>query len=168
MLLELNFRTKWQPSQTCNHCLWLRLSGSSSFHSPSCGSWGLKEWQRPSHTGRTCTSYGRRAPPGCGRWACPSSWRWRRIGRTWMSSHLWQGWRNICKSHFQLSIVGPLNTQSSRTARGEPISPGRLCGQRNTKRGISLHQTTPNNVFRKVWFWVFFFSEQKLSFIVHL
>lgn len=44
-----------------------------------------------------------------------------------------------------LSIVAPLNTQPSRTARGDPISLGWLCGQKNTKRGVSLHQTTLNN-----------------------
>lgn len=89
IVFELNFRTK--PQQTCNHRVWLRSSGSSSFHPPSCGSWGQKEWQKPSRTGRTCTSCGRRAPPGCGRWACPSSWRWRHTGHTWMFSHLQQG-----------------------------------------------------------------------------
>lgn len=91
IVLELGFRTK----STCNHALKL------FFPLPSCGSWGQKEWQRPSHIGRTCTSYGRRAPPGCGRWACPSSWRWRRTGHTWMSSHLWQRQVSVCKSHFQ-------------------------------------------------------------------
>lgn len=107
------------------------------------------EWQRPSRTGHTCTSYGRRAPPGCGRWACPFSWRCCRTGRTWMSSHLQQGQRNIGESHFQLPIVVPVNTRSLRTARGEPISPGRLSGQKNKKSGIRRAQTM---VFRKVWF----------------
>lgn len=65
---------------------------------------------------------------------------------------------NICKSHFQLSIVEPVNTQSSRTAREEPIWQGRLCRQQHTKRGISLHQTM---VFRKVCSCYF---GQKLSF----
>lgn len=89
------FQDKVAALHTCNHALKL------FFPLPSCGSWGQKEWQRPSHIGRTCTSYGRRAPPGCGRWACPSSWRWRRTGHTWMSSHLWQRQVSVCKSHFQ-------------------------------------------------------------------
>lgn len=138
MQLELNLGTKWQLLQTGS-------SGSSSFHSPSCGSWGRTEWQRPSRTGHTCTSYGRRAPPGCGRWACPFSWRCCHTGRTWMSSHLQQGQRNIGESHFQSPIVVPVNTQSLRTARGEPISPARLCGQKNKKSSVSLHQASPNN-----------------------
>lgn len=114
-------------------------SGCDSSHSPSCGSWGPTEWQRPSRTGRTCTSYGRRGPPGCERWACPSSWRWSRTGRTWTSSHLQQGQKNKSVSHFQASIVGPLYTRSSHTARGEPISPGRLCRQTKYKEERFSH-----------------------------
>lgn len=41
---------------------------------------------------------------------------------------------NICKSHFNSAIVKRLNTDSSRTTRGDPISPGLLCGQITTKK----------------------------------
>lgn len=64
------------------------VSRDSVYTLPSCGSWAQTEWRRLSHTGHTCTSCVHHAPPVCVRSVCPCAWRWRRTGRTWMSSHL--------------------------------------------------------------------------------
>lgn len=56
----------------------------------------------------------------------------------------------------------PLNIQSSRSARGDPISPGRLCGQRNYKEGCFI---APDN--SKQWS-LERSGKQKSSFIVYI
>lgn len=114
------------------------------------------EWRRPSRTGRTCTFCDRHEPPGCARWACPSSWRWSRTGRTWTSSHLQPRQRDtqpfavICCRYFKHTFI-----HSSCAASWRPVSPpGWMCRRKVQKGMFHCTKITPHNVL----VWVFYFS----------